>query len=509
MPTAKLRSAPSGPSVEVLTPPTTESPDPNKFLNEAGDYITPPGIPVEQTSVLYVSGTEGNDENDGSEATPLATLARALELLDGLVGTYRVQLLTPSPNPDGYDPGLLKTRHSLPQVRICGSASEYHSDEVVPTSYAAYTFDFGEQGWAENEFRGMSLETISGASYVGQRRTILANTSSTITVGQQFNGQTMNETVFRVASPTVLIDCSPGIDGQVWGGTKHSQLFGGTASEYGVDASWISLEHCALNMPADVTATDPTSLVLAGAWMFGGTLFSVDDSDASAWRSSLILKNGWFFCGSFGPADETDLELMRALAGWGLVTETRADSGPRPPVRVYNADAELLCLVAASIETLRSARLELSSCALDPTDSDFPHAAVQASAGTYIFTSSGDQTVRQFLGCGASQYALAAERGGSVDWYSSCTFEGAGDFARTRGASQITLSGSITKTGAGAARLLAEQGGQIRLNGTDGSDYGDAVCSNTDPDNHTRAAGAWAVNEILDGPESSHIYRTS
>lgn len=43
MPTVEIRSAPSGPRVEVLTPPDANPPDPNKYLSETGDYTVPAG----------------------------------------------------------------------------------------------------------------------------------------------------------------------------------------------------------------------------------------------------------------------------------------------------------------------------------------------------------------------------------------------------------------------------------------------------------------------------------
>lgn len=55
MTTIEIRSAPSGPIVEVLAPPDVAVPDPTKFLNETGTYTVPAG----GGAVDSVQGSDG------------------------------------------------------------------------------------------------------------------------------------------------------------------------------------------------------------------------------------------------------------------------------------------------------------------------------------------------------------------------------------------------------------------------------------------------------------------
>src|SRR5690606_2323922 len=146
----------------------------------------------------------------------------------------------------------------------------------------------------------------------------------------------------------------------------------------------------------------------------------------------------------------------------------------------------------------------------------YPHAGVAAIRGGHITTQATNNTGRLKVDTIAA-YDLVAEYGSHIEIYTPVEHQGNSlGFARSRCAN-IRLARNITigPSGSAAPVLSAESGGQIRLDGIDGANLGDAVAGfSAALGQVTRAAALWVVGDSVctfaNFPaDLSNIYRTN
>src|SRR5690606_24327811 len=174
--------------------------------------VDPGGDPVDGTlTEVWVDGDAGTDLATGSEDDPLRTIGRALELLaDGDETIW----LRPRAGGAAYDSRPLakpRTRRGLLYVRATPDSWEEWAAPFelnASTSTRVMVVASSDPGWGENTARGAVLEIVesSTAALVGQRRTILRNTSDTAWLGMGFSENIPAGTKARIIRPTVVLE---------------------------------------------------------------------------------------------------------------------------------------------------------------------------------------------------------------------------------------------------------------------------------------------------------------
>lgn len=167
--------------------------------------------PVDGTlTEVWVDGDAGSDLAAGSEDDPLRTIGRALELLaDGDATIW----LRPRAGGAAYDSRPLakpRTRRGLLYVRATPDSWEEWAAPFelnTSTSTRVMVVASSDPGWGENTARGAILEIVesSTAALVGQRRTILRNTSDTAWLGMGFSLNIPAGTRARIIRPSVVL----------------------------------------------------------------------------------------------------------------------------------------------------------------------------------------------------------------------------------------------------------------------------------------------------------------
>lgn len=168
--------------------------------------------PVDGTlTEVWVDGDAGTDLATGSEDDPLRTIGRALELLaDGDATIW----LRPRAGGAAYDSRPLakpRTRRGLLYVRATPDSWEEWAAPFelnTSTSTRVMIVASSDPGWGENTARGAILEIVESSTpaLVGQRRTILRNTSDTAWVGMGFSANIPAGTQARIIRPSVVLE---------------------------------------------------------------------------------------------------------------------------------------------------------------------------------------------------------------------------------------------------------------------------------------------------------------
>lgn len=147
---------------------------------------------------------------------------------------------------------------------------------------------------------------------------------------------------------------------------------------------------------------------------------------------------------------------------------------------------------------------------LEDTDASFPH-GVLVSLGGQMLTFSQTIAGRLLINAGAMTSVVA--EGGSIYVNSPITHQGSGIFMRTRDSGKGAIGRNPVIAGSNA-NILAEMGGQIRINGVDGSTLGDALAGiSVALGQVTRDAAPWVAGDSVCGAadiprDLSNIYRT-
>lgn len=495
------------PEISDLASVTTVRPESEFIVNERGATrkVTKANFFAAEAN-LYVSASTGLDSNTGEVSAPLATLDEALRRVGLVVAQDTTIRLGPAPAANGWDSvELWKPRLYRGSLMIDGSA---HVTELAPAattvswSAATMTYTFaGSPGWTPDAFVGQWLQYVSGggsAYPAGQMRTIMANSASSIVVAEAHGDNTFPVPgaglVFRVVAPAVKINCNQHAAGDA------KALFGGQIT--GNSSS--NLPRCALRLRGLEFAV-PTGelgqhLEVGGVVAFEGVQYTVG---APANNYRIQFEQAHVLAGEYYISDSSANSY-----GWGLSTRESAGGTrlPRAEIRGGVDWRGIWCggpfWVYQGSEALlrRSGRFDGRGHA-----ASFPHAAIYCGKGCSVYTSAGPAAAF-YVGAIPGDAAFEAEHG-MLEIYVPVQFFASGRFARSRHMGTCNIAANpVAISGATGLELVTAYGGQIRLVNIDGATLGQATAGQVAP--VVRAAGAWATNEVINGSESSHIYRS-
>jgi hypothetical protein len=162
---------------------------------------------------IYVSGVLGNDANPGTMAQPVATLAKAAELIPDVVEEPVVVHLRNEEYVCPVDDGVwLKSRLIQAPGRIEVAADESW-DSTVYTVHESGTAMGGTSATTvvhsdmiASEHRGRSIRMVSGGA-AGQCRRINANDEGEILPNAAFNPAPAPGDDFEIISPNAIVKC--------------------------------------------------------------------------------------------------------------------------------------------------------------------------------------------------------------------------------------------------------------------------------------------------------------
>jgi hypothetical protein len=248
--------------------------------------VDPGGDPVDGTlTEVWVDGDAGTDLATGSEDDPLRTIGRALELLaDGDATIW----LRPRAGGAAYDSrplATLRTRRGRLHVRATPDSWEEWAApfELGATSTRVMIVASSNPGWGENTARGAILEIVesSTADLVGQRRTILRNTSDTAWVGMGFSANLPAGTKARIIRPTVVLEdkgdgknivylgenarAGLALEGIVFSNNDDQWEFVGSGSLFGCEVRSPAVFYCGRSLVGITAAPEPLPGVPAQA----------------------------------------------------------------------------------------------------------------------------------------------------------------------------------------------------------------------------------------------------
>jgi len=155
---------------------------------------------------LYVRAVDGNDNNVGSTAAPLATLQAAIDKIPHIVNDLVVIHI----GPDGgtpYDFPLIANRVLNANVYlICdGADSGDGFTDLLSSTAALACSDFNvvkTSGLTPNEYQGKTIEILTGAA-TGDRRTIRDNDATDIVPCATFSASVAEDDTYRILEPAI------------------------------------------------------------------------------------------------------------------------------------------------------------------------------------------------------------------------------------------------------------------------------------------------------------------
>lgn len=162
---------------------------------------------------IYVDAVDGDDQNDGSQAHPLATLDELLRRLQILA---RVNQNAPvrchfGSGTYAWTRTLGPTALASPIAFIGDGAGRPGDDGTTnlldPTAATAGSTNaatVGTASWTVDEWVDATIEILTGPA-AGDRRTIVANSATSITPSTAFSAAVAAGNLFRIFVPTVFI----------------------------------------------------------------------------------------------------------------------------------------------------------------------------------------------------------------------------------------------------------------------------------------------------------------
>lgn len=154
----------------------------------------------------YIDAVNGSDKGEGTEASPYATITKALvEAGPFIVNDIRL-IIAPTNDPSGYDMSeFYAPRIIVGSIIVEGIGREYLTDSVEVDSEVENTLDLttASPGWTPNEWRGWHVE-LSQSNGVVLHSTIWGNSANEMVIcGRNWSGTTDS---LRVAVPAVVLN---------------------------------------------------------------------------------------------------------------------------------------------------------------------------------------------------------------------------------------------------------------------------------------------------------------
>lgn len=455
-------------------------------------------FPSDAPADLWVDEATGDDTNVGSQAEPYATLDRALREWGAVVeGDPSIHVL-----PAVAATGHVSEEFWSPRVyrglaKIIGEGVTEINPAVALTTYNELLYTFTGQTWTDGEWSGYDLEaTNAGPNTFPEptnRRTIIWNTADTITVAIAHRAEDPGTNpeagdTFRVVEPAVKIDTAQ-VD------KERRTVFGGqgadTRRSFERMRSSLWLENLELRAPDG----DTEQVVFSGTFHWYGLHITKD----SSFLLTVVVVGGVIQAGEF-------LSNVPRQYGWGVSLRDRSGNPVRPGLDIDAGNVSTMCYSGGGIQARGGTRLLLLAAMVEGLGrSGFPHASVYSDTGHVVTLSSATEPniyIRNFDG----EMDVEAENA-RIEIYKTIHHLGSGAIARARTGGYVTIGIAPTIVGSLGVASEALYGGQIRITGWDGNLLGDVSAGQTTP--VPRAQAVWAVDEAVEGSESSWIYRTS
>lgn len=273
-------------------------------LSPSGPFLQdaePPPTPTR--TEVWVDGDAGSDLATGSEDDPVQTIGRALELLADGDATIWLRPRAAGAAYDSRPLSTLRTRRGRLYVRATpDSWAEWAAPfELGATSTRVMIVASSNPGWGGNTARGAILEIVESSTpaLVGQRRTILRNTSDTAWVGMSYSENIPAGTKARIIRPTVVLeDKGDGKNIVYLGEQPHASLilegivfssnavqwdFVGSGSLFGCEVRTVAVFYCGRAFLGITAAAEPLPgapyQALAGCGIAAHGLFATTQCD--------------------------------------------------------------------------------------------------------------------------------------------------------------------------------------------------------------------------------------
>jgi hypothetical protein len=452
--------------------------------------------PVPITNI-YVNADGGSDLNPGTEESPLATLDAAMRRWGSVLNQDSTIHLYPHPDANGYTSReLFRPRMIRARAKIVGHGVETVAAgpfTISSNTNRVYTFS-GSPGWTPGEFSKLDLEATGAGPTgipVGQKRTIVWNTSNTITVCNRHVNDAFAAAAsgdeFRIVRPGVVIDTTPPA-------LHHNTIYGGQGrgdgrAQSGEMSSFFEIENVEMQLSQDIGIT--------GAFELFGTHFT---KSSSALRT-VFAEDSVLHAGRYR---NNDLGLR---LGWGISLRDRAGgTNPHPAMTIRRSSA-VIDYCGGGLRVENASRVSMSNGIIDGINRvNFPHGALYCRNGSSFLTDAS-AFLNLYVRCFTNEFSVENEQA-FIEIYKPLHHLSAGAVCRARYQGSTVFGAAPVILGSLTTQSSAQQGGQVRLSGFDGSTFGEIRVGIFDPIVRDLAADPFTVAEAINGSESSCFYRS-
>lgn len=452
---------------------------------------------------IYVDGVGGSDNNTGlTVGDPLATLKAALRLASFSTVLPTISVARGVYDPEGLDDQSLAQR----PCEIVGTDSDVLVGSLVLSDYnsVSRTLTFAPSpGWTVNQFAGYFLRRDSGANPVfpiNAIKLIHSNGGDSVQVcgvslGEGGQAPQVGD-IYSIVEPAAKITAARGWMAVGGPGITRRQDGNGNLS---------TQTRRLINIDIELQGSNP--LDFSGSFDLDGV--RIVSFGASA---NVNFSFGQFSAGEFLNAEG----LQGGRFGWGLASIIKG-TGQAPVLTFNQCDAYVM--TATGRVTVKNATLCWLGGSMRSASSVFPHGTLCALEAGHVYTPAQAQVGRFRLSCtitGINDAHIVSEGAGALlETDAALVYEGNARAVRVRYHS-VAKIGTHNPTFEGTGNeLYAEMGGHIRLNGINGSTFGDALAGGSAALGQViRPAGAWAAGDAVctfaNFPKDlSNIYRSS
>lgn len=280
------------------------------------------GIRTTQELDIYVRAVDGDDSNPGTQAAPLATIAKAIEMIPLIVDhTIRIHIGNNSGGPYAFP--IIWNRDLNKNVYLLGDGAGVGDgfNELLASTAALAGSDGNvvkTSGLAVDVYLGKTIEILTGAA-AGDRRTIRNNTATDIIPCATFSSPVAPADTYRIVEPLISIDLLKGLSDwnkpAIVGCGAPFDVTDGT--KYTRDMKYLSFVNLKLDgSPYGDFNAQKSNILLLGCETSGGAFLILSDASVRAgyegyddlWQDAVITPI----------ADLGGIANTRSWQGWGL-----------------------------------------------------------------------------------------------------------------------------------------------------------------------------------------------
>lgn len=461
----KKSSSGVGPIVPNSNPPNT-------FLNSQGEWLVP-GNPPGEALELWVDGTNGTLTGTGTQLDPFLTLAQVATRVGMFVWQETTVHLLNSP-PGGFLAAELNgLRQIAAEFRILGEdgfTEHFPVTAVDSQTGLVLSCATAAPAWSVDQWLGYKVEMLDGAGDVIAYRSIVENTTNSITIAASTSdGRPVAS--LRVVRPSTeisstVLTISVGVPGPPLVVNQVSLANGSVRTQ--IATHWENIHFVG------------NGLVVGGVHNFVGTTADAD----------------WFVNNPYGAVFSGVMQL-------GALTDYARGNGLACARGTFSSSKIFGSLVGSRV----SPNSDAAACVMLTTGvrltADLASAIVAHRENGGGFLISGSATV--YAGLGAPTGAGSIGR--SLELYGALVrlvgpitiFSVASEFITAEGNAMVRIESATFDFRTAAGQIFARQNANVRLSGRDYAELGTCTIG-TAPNTLTRPAGAWAVGDsVVDG----------